>query len=386
MKEKSNEINIKMVKGNWERRCEMAATKRAEAKERKVLKKSGKVVNPESILQKLHKDVTLRETEAIVDVYVADPEGGMMCCAHFRTADCRMKRCRLMHDDNVSVAHLRNLPSIGGLLCGKEEEGCRPPPAPAAAVVDSLFSSVPEKRCLPPSPIDEIMPLEDWSALMFVAVDGECVYDYLTPEVWNNWIVKHRGAAAVARTPGCLSTVHEGTGDDDNDDSDEEEGEGEILNAAQSTTVPTTQSTTALITLCNGKSRQGGLVEQCPPALAVLLSYLSVVDVVCGVSLACKSLKTCVLRDEGFRIRRCLCLYATPNYDATTCNSLSIYIPTTHPYLTTEMLPSFRREALALLSHDLSKRKKDDKRKRAKSSNVKKTDKKDGFARGSGGR
>ena len=75
-----------MVKGNWERRCEMAATKRAEAKERKVLKKSGKVVNPESILQKLHKDVSLKETGAIVDVYVADPEGGMMCCCLLYTS------------------------------------------------------------------------------------------------------------------------------------------------------------------------------------------------------------------------------------------------------------------------------------------------------------
>ena len=106
-----------MVKGNWERRAELASLRRAEEKERKALKKTGgKAVNPESILQKLYKDMVLKVNGAHIDVYVADPEGGMMCCAaHLRTADCRMKRCRLMHDDSVSIAHLRNLPPIGGI-------------------------------------------------------------------------------------------------------------------------------------------------------------------------------------------------------------------------------------------------------------------------------
>ena len=304
-----------MVKGNWERRAELASLRRAEEKERKALKKTGgKAVNPESILQKLYKDSFLKENGARIDVYVADPEGDMMCCgAHLRTADCRMKRCRLMHDDSVSIAHLRNLPPIGRNPCGKEDEGCRPPPVPAAAVVDSTSSSVPEKRCLPPCPIDEIMPLKDWSALMFVVVDGECIYDYLTPDVWNNWLTKHRAVVAATRTSSRvgLSTVHEGTGgdDDDNDDSDEgneEEGEGVMLNAAENAIATSSSAAQGmmipLITLCNGK---GGLVEKCSPALAVLLSYLSVSDVVCSVSLACKSFKTCVLRDESFRIRRC---------------------------------------------------------------------------------
>ena len=343
-----------MVKGNWERRAELASMRRAEEKERKALKKTGgKAVNPESILQKLYKDSFLKENGARIDVYVADPEGDMMCCgAHLRTADCRMKRCRLMHDDSVSIAHLRHLPPIGGIPCGKEDVGgCRPPPVPLA-VVDSSSSSMPEKRCLPPCTIDEIMPLKDWSALMFVAVDGECIYDYLTPEVWNNWSTKHRALVAEARTSSRagLSTVHEGTGgdDDDNDDSDEgneEEGENAIATSSSSSAAHVT--TTPLITLCNGK---GGLVEKCSPALAVLLSYLSVSDVVCSVSLACKSLKTCVLRDESFRIRRCFSFIVT--LDHPSHNSFSI----THSQLTLSQHYHhnfFRREALALVSHDL---------------------------------
>jgi len=300
-----------MVKGNWERRAELASLRRAEEKERKALKKKGKVVNPESILQKLHKDTMLKLNGARIDVYVADPEGGMMCCAHLRTADCRVKRCRLMHHDSISIAHLRNLPPIGGIHCGKGDDGCRPPPVPAPAVT-VVDSSMPEKQCLPPCPIDEIMPLKDWSALMFVAVDGECIYDYLTPEVWNTWFTKHRARVAVAQTSGRigLSTVHEKAEDEDDDieDSDERNEEGEdMLNVVENEIVTSSshvimnQSITTIITLCNGKD---GLVEKCSRALTVLFSYLSVSDVVCSVSLASKSFKTCVLRDESFRIRR----------------------------------------------------------------------------------
>ena len=333
-----------MVKGNWERRCEMANIKRAEAKERKVLKKSGKVVNPESILQKLYKDTTLKENGARIDVYVADPEGGKLCSAHLRTAECRIKKCRLIHVDTISVAQLRNLPPIGGMKSEREDdEGCRPPPAPDAAVFDSTTSSsVPEKRCLPSCPIDEIMPLKDWSTLMFAAVDSECVYDYLTPAVWNSWITKHRAVVAAAQTPGSvgLSTVHEGTGGDDDDDSDGENETEEELNASESQVVtssshlPITQNNSLLITLCNGKSNQNGLVEQCPPAAAVLLSYLSVADIVGSVSLACKSLKTCALRDEGFRIRRCL----FPQY-----HSYSLFNATRNSSLLSPLLVTFPR-------------------------------------------
>ena len=290
----------------------MANIKRAEAKKRKVLKKSGKVVNPESLLQKLFQDLTLKENGARIDVYVADPDGGMMCCAHLRTADCRTKRCRLIHDDSVSVAHLRNLPPIGGIQSDIEDGGGHPSPAPAT-IFDSTSSSVPEKRCLPPCPIDEIMPLKDWNALMFVAVDGECVYDYLTPEVWNSWTTKHRADVAAARKLGSVGppTVHEGTGDDvdDSDEENEEEREGEGEDEVAEGIVSDNEikrecKSSVLVTLCNGKFNQSGLVEQCPAAVAVLLSYLTMAEIVCSVSLVSKSFKTCVLRDERFRIRR----------------------------------------------------------------------------------
>ena len=48
-----------MVKGNWERRAELATKKRQEAKERKALKKSGAVVNPESCANKLAADAAV---------------------------------------------------------------------------------------------------------------------------------------------------------------------------------------------------------------------------------------------------------------------------------------------------------------------------------------
>ena len=337
-----------MVKGNWERRAELANVKRQEARERKQLKKSGKVVNPESVLQKLQKDSTLRAVGVCIEVYVAHPDAGVVCKTHLRTADCRVKRCRLLHDECMSVSHLRNIqPSCGGEFTASID-------TTTTLGVESS-TSVSEKRCLPPEPIDEVMPLKDWSALMFVAIDGECVYDYTSSDVWNKWIAAYR---VSAKKSGSLPTIDE-DGEKDNDgdgsDGDDNAEDGEELRPGAECEDTTKRSgrieakkTLQVVAGSSGRNTLLGFLERCSTAAELLLMHLTVADLLCSLLPCSKGVKLCVLRDEGFRVRR--------------------------------------REALSLLTRDLSKRKKDEKRKKAKNANVKKVDKKDGFARGGPGR
>lgn len=336
-----------MVKGNWERRAELANVKRQEARERKQLKKSGKVVNPESVLQKLFKDSTLRAVGARIEVYVAHPDAGVVCKTHLRTADCRVKRCRLLHDECMSVSHLRNVQPPGG------EEFTASIDATMTLGFDSS-TSVPEKRCLPPEPIDEVMPLKDWSTLMFVAIDDECVYDYTTSDVWNKWIAAYR---VSAKKSGGLPTIDD-DGEEDNDggdsDSDDNAGDGEQLRSEAEYGDTTrsgkivTKKSLQVVAGSAGRNLLFGLLERCSAATSLLLMHLTVADLLCSLLPCSKGVKLCVLRDEGFRVRR--------------------------------------RETLSLITRDLRKRKKDEKRKKVKNANVKKVDKKDGFARGGPGR
>jgi hypothetical protein len=338
-----------MVKGNWERRAELANVKRQEARERKQLKKSGKVVNPESVLQKLFKDTTLRAGGARVEVYVAHPDAGVVCKTYLRTADCRVKRCRLLHDEGVSVSHLRNMQASGGEEFTASSTAAAT--APATVCVESS-TSVPEKRCSPCAPLDEVMPLKDWNTLMFVAIDGECVYDYTTSDVWNEWIAAYRVAAQKS---GSLPTVDE-DGDEENggDDSDgDHKGNDERPQSADecesNTKRRAEKGTKAAVEVTAGSTERNPLFRLLSSTAAIhLFMHLTVADLLCSLLPCSKGVKLCVLRDEGFRVRR--------------------------------------REALSLVTRDLSKRKKDEKRKKVKNANVKKVDKKDAFARGGPGR
>jgi len=347
-----------MVKGNWERRAELATKKRQEAKERKALKKSGAVVNPESCANKLAADVVLRARGARIEVYVRDDAGGgsVVCRHHFRRADCAVKRCRLLHDERCTLSHVRNVRRDPDSSDGRGTGNGIGDGAVAAAV-----GSVPEPRCLPPQPLLEALPLPDWTALLFVTVDDECVFDHAAPDVWNEWIAQHRAGAAAAGAVGTLPTVKEdddddddgGDGDDDSDNGEEgrhKDGDGDcsagcVHGEGQTPVRPAPDG---------GRARprsffcgEAGLVARCPPAMTLLFAFAAVKDVGAAMQ-CCKAMKTCALRDESFRQRR--------------------------------------REALALVASKLSKQKKDDKKKKAKNANVKKTDKKDGFARGGPGR
>jgi hypothetical protein len=337
-----------MVQGNWERRAELSLLRRTAAKEKKALKNDTTRINPEGVLQKLQRDEQLAISGARITVYLTDQTEKSMCKCQMRTEDCRLKKCKLPHN-GVTVAHLKKVVFTG-----------------STSGIEGLQET--EKACLPPIPLDEV-PFKESSRTMFIAIDKECIFDYLHPEVWHEWVAVNRPAFAAKdkkekkendinkKEPSdsdlhpALSSVKEERGkesasdDDDDDHSDDDSHEGEEKEKYATTGITSSSSkvaikcvaakgvTTKFFSAEGGEGRGTGNI----------FSYLSDEDLVAFL-LCSKMSKGCCLRDESVRGRK--------------------------------------KEAIAAYSHNASKKKKQEKRKKAKNACISKEDKKDGFARG----
>ena len=145
----------------------MSLIRRTEAKEKKASKNDITRIKPESILHKLQRDEKLILSGARVNVWLSDPTDELICKCYMRR-ECRNKKCKLPHD-GVTISHLRNVPYV----------------------VNADNHTESEKASMLPVPLDEV-PAKESSRIMFIAVDGTCIFDYLCPELWHQWIAVHQ--------------------------------------------------------------------------------------------------------------------------------------------------------------------------------------------------
>ena len=315
-----------MTKGNWERRAEMSLIRRTEAKEKKASRNDTTKIKPESVLQKLHRDQQLALSGVRVDVYLSDPSEHTICKCYMRRDDCRVKKCKLPHD-GVTVAHLKNVPYTVN--------------------TDNHALQESERTSLPPVPLDEVAAKES-GRIMFISVDGSCVYDYLHPEIWHQWIALHQpiildsdectsSIAMKEKSTHCPFEISSGTSGTDTAVSEEGKSDVEAIRdesgGREDNPFISSSSSKRIFFVAEGEGK----------AASKIFTFLSNEDV---ISLLCcsKVTKSMCLKDEIVRQRK--------------------------------------KEAISLLSHDVSKKKKEEKRKKAKNACISKVDKKDAFARG----
>ena len=326
-----------MTKGNWERRAEMSLIRRTEAKEKKASKNDTTKVKPESILHKLQRDEHLNHSGAVVKVFLADPTEFMMCKCYLRRDECRIKKCKLPHD-GVTIAHLKNVPyTINSDVHATQES---------------------EKACLPPVPLDEVAAKES-HRMMFIAIDDTCVFDYLHPDIWHQWSAIHQPSAAASdgNNEGAVSTkkkshrdvpstvtsdqlpplIEETEGNDSNNDDIESESE------TSSNDELMMERPVVLMNYSSSSTKVFFASENEGKIYSKLFVFLNNEDIISLLTCS-KMTKSMCLKDEQVRHRK--------------------------------------KEAISLLSHDLSKKKKEEKRKKAKNACISKVDKKDAFARG----
>ena len=333
-----------MTKGNWERRAEMSLIRRTEAKEKKASRSDTTKINLESILHKLQRDEQLIASGANTNVWLSDPTEAMLCKCYMRRDDCRNKKCKLIHD-GVTIAHLRNVPYT--------------PSTETPPVQES------EKSCLPPVSINEIAA-KDSHRIMFIAVDGACIFDYLLPDVWHTWSAAHnpplppntnalksptlseKSRKSAMKGSSALQPLREECSDDahsitdaaadSTDESEEETGEKDAEAVEKKQKVPKKHSAAS-----SSSKRIFFTTESEGKSLSNVMTYLSNEDVI-SLLFCAKITKSICLKDEAVRQRK--------------------------------------KEAISAFAHDISKKKKEEKRKKAKNACISKVDKKDAFARG----
>lgn len=177
-----------MVKGNWERRAELASQRKADGKLKKEMKKetpSGERNKQESVYNKLIKDEALQEKDAtdaypLIWVWLQSEEETTVCSEWFRNESCYAgKKCKIPHP-SVTVAHL---------LFNAE--------APPYEIKDV--------QCDEPVPFRSIIR-RNVNRICFIAVAKECIFDSGNPSIWQTWYAKRAPSIDLKG----LGTIDEG--------------------------------------------------------------------------------------------------------------------------------------------------------------------------------
>lgn len=317
----------------------MSLIRRTEAKEKKASKSDTTKINLESILQKLQRDEQLIASGANVNVWLTDPSENMLCKCYMRRDDCRSKKCKLAHN-GVTIAHIRNVPFT--------------------ASTDSHGLQESEKACLPPVALDTVTAKES-NKIMFIAVDGACVFDYLNHDLWHKWIAVHHPVCPtdsdILRSPTTeksRKTASNGTAIlpallEAEKEADHEETQSESTSVGDSEEekekVPKKEEKISKkLSASSSSSKKIFFASEADgKSLSQVFTFLSNEEV---IALLCcsKITKSVCLKDELVRQRK--------------------------------------KEAISAFAHDVSKKKKEEKRKKAKNACISKVDKKDAFARG----
>jgi len=287
-----------MVKGNWERRCELALQRRLENKERKEKKKTAqKVANGDSVFARLSTFEDLFFSR--IDSYLEKDSGDLVCSSFMRTGECTHKKCKFSHD--CEPIFLMNTEKVFGV----DQE---------INVFHVPFREVHSKHRL---------------FVRFVGVDGLLVFDHLNPDIWNKYL--------SSRNTEHIDSIKEQSQEDIFDKEEIELNTKEIE----------PNSHFAEHSYDDEDEKFYNINNLEPLALHVVLGFCSN-QMIFDMLLTCKNLKLMIHKDSIFRSRR--------------------------------------RDSLGVISGVLSKQKKEAKKKKIKTANIKKAgSKKDEFARGGPG-
>ena len=208
-----------MVKGNWERRAELAALRRTNNRADKQSKKAGLLKGTaEAAASKLVADTRLQMailsawlvassescTEDTAQESVHSSSSYNICTSHFRSFEgCSAKRCKKAHPE-VTVGHLRTLQPDTGSGSGTE---------------------VP---LIGPLSLREVPP-GSYSSIHFLSCDGRCVYDWQHASTWRNYQQEQEQHRALTKATAGLKLAHLVEGNEGDTEGDEGEEESDEL-------------------------------------------------------------------------------------------------------------------------------------------------------------
>ena len=206
-----------MVKGNGDRRRELAAMRKQDQLEEISRKKSGPLKATPTEIRAILLDLStkgflLDGKEELKVWVISNPdcadEQPSTCISYLRTGDCSLKKCKYKHTQ--SLCKLKNMtdPLEGGGI---------PPLVPVLLVdfTDPGDNQIYDRRLR--------TKVRRESPLRFIEYQGECIYDYQFPEVFVGFVSRFR----KEKEEKPLEIIHS---DERKNDLEEEEGRG-LVNA-----------------------------------------------------------------------------------------------------------------------------------------------------------
>jgi hypothetical protein len=344
-----------MVKGNWERRAEMAAARRIENKELKKCSKDRKKVATGEVARAklLHMPV---DTDTIV-VWCVSPSAKIVCSDWLRADNCKLKKCKLNHQGS-SLAHIRDI------YCG----------------------DIPEKRieymCDPPVKL-ATLPARDANNIHFIAMGDRCIFDHLCPEVWNNFVFEFASSAATAA---AAVTTHTATLRDveakytsivPGVNVQNIHAKAGSSNSLGIWSCPVAAAEAEAEDVYSGRHRCNGMDAHIPTKTTTheinLLGSASMISI---------GWNTDIFAENW----RCIIALLLPFLDAVAMMHMSMCSKGLRKFsLGHDMFRQRRKELFASVAGEYSKHKKAEQKKKLRQANAKVVSKKDGFARGGNG-
>ena len=203
-----------MVRGNWERRAEIAATRRADSKQRKEERKTRvKTVNGESVYQKLITYLDFKDVK--IDAWLRHDPIIKCCSLHMRTEECNNRRCPFSHScttlalyPNIQRLSPPPLEVSSSFSSSSPSSSSSSPPDVVTSRRDrsgSLSYTVEEDACFF-APLADVLPRHRLM-IRFVAVDGSLIFDEKIPAVWDTYLASLQAntiPSAKSSTPPAL--------------------------------------------------------------------------------------------------------------------------------------------------------------------------------------
>ena len=269
----------------------------------------------ETVLSVMLSDRFIPRNRHIIESWV-QTEGKPLCSAYFRADSCRSKRCKYSHANSVAV--MRNVH-----FCADDRV--------AKSGYEPCASKVEDISCIPRA---------DFVKLMLLFVDGVCVYDYETTSTWQEWTRSFDTRGKLFESSGLVAATLPPISETD---SPEDEVDNNVHEKSIDNDITLSDLKLADKEHPLSPTSIAGLLDLSNMAFARVFSFGSELDL-CHIYGSCRLLRDAMLADELNNFRR-------------------------KDYLS----------SINLTAGDLSKLKKQNKKKRLKAANSKIVSKKDGF-------
>lgn len=165
------------MQGNWERRAELAESRRKSAKEKKIAR-SNKVTSINSIIVYLQKTMPI---DTLLTLWICDDVDKIVCSHYLRLGLCEHRKCKYPHKPfSTILSKMIGITMSDMTHIGKDVSCDEPMSYSLWDITSDMMESI--KFISMHNESSQLLPNDSSST--------QLIYDHLTPHVWNEFKMK----------------------------------------------------------------------------------------------------------------------------------------------------------------------------------------------------